>query len=93
MLRRYVDSKLYLQVLSVLREDEVNFGSVPAGVMESLEKYMALIREHSLFDYTQIIRSAVDYVDGDRYETTTLRASRTTSAMTSATSLWMSIKT
>src|SRR6185503_13385122 len=32
------------------------------------EKYMTLLRENSLFDYTQIIRSAVDYLEGDRYE-------------------------
>jgi DNA helicase-2/ATP-dependent DNA helicase PcrA len=68
VLRRYIDSKLYLQVLGVLREDEITFDRVPAGVIESLEKYMALIRQHSLFDYTQIIRSAVDYLEGDHYE-------------------------
>src|SRR3954464_11672384 len=59
VLRRYVDSKLYLQALSVLREDKVALDRVPAGVIESFEKYMTLIRENSLFDYTQIIRGAV----------------------------------
>jgi DNA helicase-2/ATP-dependent DNA helicase PcrA len=68
VLKRYVDSKLYLQVLSVLREDKVDRGRVPAGVIESFEKYMTLLREKSLFDYTQIIRSAVDYLEGDLYE-------------------------
>ena len=29
---------------------------------------MTLLQEHSLFDYTQIIRSAVDYLEGDPYE-------------------------
>src|SRR5947208_10271952 len=52
VLRRYVDSKLYLQVVSVLREDKIAFGRVPAGVIESFEKYMALLRQHSHFDYT-----------------------------------------
>ena len=68
VLRRYINSKLYLQVLSVLREDKIDFDRVPAGVIESFEKYMTLIDEHSLFDYTQIIRSAVDYLEGDPYE-------------------------
>ena len=68
VLRRYINSKLYLQVLSVLREDKIDFDRVPGGVIESFEKYMALIEEHSLFDYTQIIRSAVDYLEGDPYE-------------------------
>jgi DNA helicase-2/ATP-dependent DNA helicase PcrA len=68
VLRRYVDSKLYLQAVSVLREDKVAFGHVPGGVIESFEKYMSLLHQHSLFDYTQIIRSAVDYLEGDRFE-------------------------
>ena len=41
-LRRYINSKLYMQVLSVLREDDVDFDLVPAGVIESFEKYMEL---------------------------------------------------
>jgi len=68
VLRRYIDSKLYMQVVSVLREDRITFDRVPAGVMESFDKYMTLLREHAMFDYTQIIRSAVDYLEGDRYE-------------------------
>jgi DNA helicase II / ATP-dependent DNA helicase PcrA len=68
VLRKYLDSKLYLQALSVLREDTINFSAVPAGVIQSSDKYMALLQEKSLFDYTQIIRSAVDYLEGDPYE-------------------------
>src|SRR5688572_8313638 len=68
VLRRYIDSKLYLQVVSVLREDKIAVVRVPAGVIESFEKYMTLLHENSLFDYTQIIRSAVGYLEGDPYE-------------------------
>jgi DNA helicase II / ATP-dependent DNA helicase PcrA len=68
VLRRYINSKLYLQVLSVLREDTIDVSAVPTGVIESFEKYLALIDQHSLFDYSQIIRSAVDYLWGDPYE-------------------------
>src|SRR3954463_1728405 len=68
VLRRYIDSKLYLQVLSVLREDKIAFDQVPAGVIESFEKCMALPHQNLLFDYTQIIRCAVDCLEGDRYE-------------------------
>lgn len=68
VLRRYVDSKLYLQVLSVLREDTIAFDRVPTGVRASFVKYVALLLENALFDYTQIIRSAVDYLEGDPYE-------------------------
>src|SRR3954465_14278782 len=34
VLRRYIDSKLYLQATSVLREDRIDFRRVPAGVIE-----------------------------------------------------------
>jgi DNA helicase-2/ATP-dependent DNA helicase PcrA len=68
VLKRYLNSKLYLQIVSVLREDKIDFDEVPAGVIESFEKYMTLLYEHSLFDYTQMISSAVDYLEGDPYE-------------------------
>lgn len=94
LLRRYVDSKLYLQVVSVLREDKIAFDQVPSGVIESFEKYVSLLHENSLFDYTQIIRSAVDYLEGDPYmKTTTSGAFRTIFGMTSVTSSLTSIRT
>ncbi|MHB8539264.1 MAG: ATP-dependent helicase [Candidatus Dormibacteria bacterium] len=68
ILRRYQNSKLYLQVLSVLREDVVDFTEVPTGVLDSFNKYTTLIQQHALFDYTQIIDSAVGYLEGDPYE-------------------------
>ncbi len=68
VLWRYKNSKLYLQVLSVLREDTIDFSAVPTGVRESFEKWLRLLHENSFFDYTQIIRSAVDYLEGDPYE-------------------------
>src|SRR3954466_10992656 len=68
VLRRYLNSKLYLQVMSVLREDKIDLSRVPLGVIDSFDKYMALLHENSQFDYTQIIRSAVDYLDGDPLE-------------------------
>jgi DNA helicase-2/ATP-dependent DNA helicase PcrA len=67
-LRRYVNSKLYLQVLNVLREDDVDRSRVAAGVLESFEKYMTLIDGHALFDYAEIISRAVMYLEGDPYE-------------------------
>lgn len=68
VLRRYINSKLYLQVLSVLREDDVAFDQIPDGVIDSSDKYLTLLHEHALFDFTQIIRSAVEYIEGDPYE-------------------------
>jgi len=68
VLRRYKNSRLYLQVLSVLREDEIDFDRLDPGVIDSLRKYMALLDERSLFDYTQMILGAVEYLEGDPYE-------------------------
>lgn len=68
VLKRYVNSKLYLQVVSVLREDQINVSHLPPGVIESLQKYVDLLHEHSLFDYTEIIRKAVEYLEGDPIE-------------------------
>lgn len=68
VLKKFVNTRLYLQVLSVLREDAVDHDLVPPGVLESFEKYRDLLQEKSLFDYTQIILSAVDYLEGDPLE-------------------------
>ena len=38
-LRRYQNSKLYLQAMSVLREDEVDWDLVPPGVVDSSDLY------------------------------------------------------
>ena len=67
-LRRYQNSKLYMQVVSVLREDQIDYSQVPAGVIDSFDKYMTLIDERALFDYTQMINLAVHYLEGDPYE-------------------------
>jgi DNA helicase-2/ATP-dependent DNA helicase PcrA len=68
VLKRYHNSRLYLQVVSVLREDEVDLGAVPPGVVESSEMYLALLQERAMFDYTEIIGAAVRYLEGDPME-------------------------
>ena len=67
-LRRYINSKLYMQVLNVIREDDVDLDLVPVGVYESFEQYMELIESHAVFDYSEIISRAVAYLEGDPYE-------------------------
>src|SRR6185312_15664377 len=52
-LRRYVNSKLYLQAMSVLREDDVDEPLVPTGVLQSFDSYIKLLLEHAYFDYTE----------------------------------------
>ncbi|MGQ0467194.1 MAG: ATP-dependent helicase [Sporichthyaceae bacterium] len=64
-LRRYVNSRLYLQAMSVLREDEVDVELVPDGVLAAYTKYAALLAEHAYFDYTQMINLAVAFLESD----------------------------
>lgn len=64
-LRRYVNSSLYLQAMSVLREDEVDLEQVPQGVLEAYRKYQQLLHDHAYFDYTQMISLAVGLLESD----------------------------
>lgn len=72
-LRRYVNSALYLQAMSVLREDDVDIELVPAGVLDSYRSYQHLLREHAFFDYTQMINLAVALLESDPDEGPTER--------------------
>jgi DNA helicase II / ATP-dependent DNA helicase PcrA len=72
-LRRYIHSKLFLQAMSVLREDEVDEDLVPEGVLSSFRDYMGLIYEKAYFDYTEIINLAVQFLEGDDDETAMVR--------------------
>ena len=62
-LYRYRDSRLYQQVLSVLREDEVDDAAVPDQVWDSFAQYIRLLGKASYFDYTQMILTAVELLE------------------------------
>ncbi len=64
-LRRYLHSKLFLQVNSVLREDEVDDDLIPDGVESSFGNYMRMLYEKAYFDYTEMINLAVQLLEGD----------------------------
>jgi DNA helicase-2/ATP-dependent DNA helicase PcrA len=68
VLKRYLNSRLYLQVVSVLREDDVDLNVVPQGVVASSEMYLALLQDRAMFDYAEIIGAAVRYLEGDAME-------------------------
>ena len=59
-LRRYVDSRLYMQVLGILREDDVNESLLPAGLISARDGYRRLLHEHYYFDYGELVAAAVD---------------------------------
>jgi DNA helicase-2/ATP-dependent DNA helicase PcrA len=59
-LRRYVESRLYLDVLSVIREGDVDAAELTNHpVLDSLEKYQTLLDRKRYLDYTEILVRAV----------------------------------
>jgi DNA helicase-2/ATP-dependent DNA helicase PcrA len=62
---RYLDSKLYTQVLSVLQEDQIDWSLIPDEVDASLKSYSALLAQRKYFDYTSMIALAVAYLESD----------------------------
>jgi DNA helicase-2/ATP-dependent DNA helicase PcrA len=62
-LRRYRDSRLYLQAMSVLREDRPNPAVLADGVLKSFGSYRELLHQHAYFDYTEILRIAVELLE------------------------------
>lgn len=62
---RYKHSKLYLQVMSILREDSVDWDSIPAGVVTSFEDYARLLYGNAYFDFTEMINLAVQLLEAD----------------------------
>jgi DNA helicase II / ATP-dependent DNA helicase PcrA len=59
-LRRYVDSRLYMQVLGILREDQVDEPLLPAGLIAARDGYRRLLHEHNYFDYGELVASSAD---------------------------------
>ncbi|MBB6174860.1 DNA helicase-2/ATP-dependent DNA helicase PcrA [Nocardiopsis mwathae] len=64
-LKRYQNSNLFLQAMSVLREDSIDEAQVPDGVRQSFQSYAKLLYEHASFDFTEMINLAVQFLEVD----------------------------
>ena len=64
-LRRYIHSRLFLQAMSVLREDDVDGTSSRTECESSFRDYMKLFYENAYFDFTEMINLAVQFLEGD----------------------------
>jgi len=64
-LRRYLHSKLFLQVVSALREDDVDWDKIPDQVRDSFESYARLLYGNAYFDFTELINLAVRLLEAD----------------------------
>ena len=61
-LRRWLDSKLYQQVLSIYAEADIDAAQIPSGVTENIRMYKQLADEHRYLDYTTIIVEALEAI-------------------------------
>ncbi|WP_396230636.1 ATP-dependent helicase, partial [Frankia sp. ACN1ag] len=62
-MKRYVESRLYLHVMGILREEDVKVDEVPESLDEALGLYRKLIHDHDFFDYPELLRTAVDMLE------------------------------
>ena len=64
-LRRYVNSPLWMQVLGILREDDVDETLLPAPLIAARDGYRRLLAEKNYFDFTELLKVAVDLLGED----------------------------
>ncbi|WP_155337350.1 ATP-dependent helicase [Acrocarpospora corrugata] len=64
-LQRYKDSRLYMQVMNILREDDVDKDLLPEDLIENLADYRRLLFGHNYFDFTDQLKTIVDLLDED----------------------------
>lgn len=62
-LRRWVNSNLYMQVMAILREEQVNEAMLPDDVLTAQTMYRHELHQHSDFDFTEVLRTAADLLD------------------------------
>ena len=92
-LRRYVNSRLYMQVTNILREDDVDASLVPAELAGTLDAYRGLLHRLRYFDYTELLRMVVDLLAEDPDDSHGRARWSGTSAITCGTSWSMSTRT
>lgn len=62
-LRRYVDSSLFLQVMSLLREEQIDESKLPEDLATALSMYRSELHRHRYFDFTEVLRTAADLLE------------------------------
>ena len=65
-LRRYQDTRHYISALSILREANLDTEQLAAvSVLEGLDQYENLLKEHSYLDYSAILAKATQVIGND----------------------------
>ena len=66
LLRRYVDTSIYIEALSILREDNlVKTKLRDCSITSGLVDYRNILEEHSYLDYSSILESAAKGIEKD----------------------------
>lgn len=65
-LKRYVDTRLYIEAMSILRESAVDWKSLKGtSVLDGFRAYTGLLHERDMFDYSAILQCAVEALEKD----------------------------
>ncbi|HVC32259.1 MAG TPA: ATP-dependent DNA helicase, partial [Chloroflexota bacterium] len=64
-LKRYTNSRLYMQGMAILREEAVNESLLPPDLLVARDAYRGLLHRQNYFDFTDLLRSAVDLLGED----------------------------
>lgn len=65
-LKRFIDTNVYIEAMSVLRESEIDLASLQGtAIAEGLVAYSTLLHEKGYFDYSSILQEAVTALEND----------------------------
>lgn len=65
-LKRYIDTRLYIEAMSVLRESEVDWESLKStSILGGYTAYTSLLNERDQFDYSAILQCATQALEQD----------------------------
>jgi DNA helicase-2/ATP-dependent DNA helicase PcrA len=64
-LRRPIDTRLFINLMNLLREDVVDLDAIPDDVRRALESYTNLLAEHRYLDFSHILHEYVSLLEGD----------------------------
>src|SRR5690606_11463581 len=65
-LKRYVDTRLYIEAMSVLRESDVNWNLLKGtSILDGYHAYTKLLNDRHAFDYSAILQCIVQALQQD----------------------------
>jgi DNA helicase-2/ATP-dependent DNA helicase PcrA len=65
-LKRYVDARLYIEAMSVLRESEIDWRALKGtSILDGYNAYTALLNDRAEFDYSAILHCAAQALEQD----------------------------